>query len=153
MEVLFEVWILSCSRCFPSSSLWQTCRQMVSSWRHQPAVVEQWSRVVAALTSRFEQTHNRLWLNCVWQQLQNTHGEVLMYSCWAVLFLVKCSYSIVLHYPATLCCYNVLRLLQQTFGPSFPHFKVPDGDAALIPAEMDDKQIQQTWFRFLHMFR
>uniref|UniRef100_A0A665XA69 Ral GTPase-activating protein subunit alpha/beta N-terminal domain-containing protein n=1 Tax=Echeneis naucrates TaxID=173247 RepID=A0A665XA69_ECHNA len=52
MAVLFEVWLLSCSRCFPSHSLWQRCRQMLSCWRHQPAVVDQWNRVVAALTSR-----------------------------------------------------------------------------------------------------
>ncbi|KAL3997027.1 hypothetical protein ACER0C_009683 [Sarotherodon galilaeus] len=95
MAVLLEAWLLSCSRCFPSRSLWQTCRQMLSSWRHQPAVVEQWCRVVAALTS---------------------------------------------------------RLLQLTFGPSFPHFKVPEEDAALIPEDMDDKRIPQTWFRFLHLF-
>ncbi|XP_070693597.1 ral GTPase-activating protein subunit beta [Pempheris klunzingeri] len=94
MAVLFEVWLLSCSRCFPSRSLWLTGRQMLSSWRHQPAVVEQWSRVIAALTS---------------------------------------------------------RLLLLTFGPSFPHFKVPDEDAALIPADMDDQRISHTWFRFLHL--
>ncbi|XP_015257954.1 PREDICTED: ral GTPase-activating protein subunit beta-like [Cyprinodon variegatus] len=52
MAVLLEVWLLACSRCFPSRSLWTACRQMVSSCRHQPAVVEQWSRAVAALTSR-----------------------------------------------------------------------------------------------------
>ncbi|MEQ2238813.1 hypothetical protein ILYODFUR_037132, partial [Ilyodon furcidens] len=50
--VLLDVWLLACSRCFPSRSLWQTFRQMFSSWRHQPVVVEQWSRVAAALTSR-----------------------------------------------------------------------------------------------------
>ncbi|XP_071349372.1 ral GTPase-activating protein subunit beta-like isoform X2 [Trachinotus anak] len=95
MAVLFEVWLLSCSRCFPSHSLWQMCRQMLSCWRHQPVVVDQWNRVVAALTS---------------------------------------------------------RLLLLTFGPSFPEFKVPDEDAALIPADLDDDRVPQTWFRFLHMF-
>ncbi|TDH13706.1 hypothetical protein EPR50_G00032890 [Perca flavescens] len=94
MAVLFEVWLLSCSRCFPSHSLWQTARQMLSSWRHQPAVVEQWSRVMAALTS---------------------------------------------------------RLLVLSFGPSFPHLKVPDEDASLVPADMDDQRVPQTWFRFLHL--
>ncbi|XP_039654300.1 ral GTPase-activating protein subunit beta isoform X2 [Perca fluviatilis] len=94
MAVLFEVWLLSCSRCFPSHSLWQTARQMLSSWRHQPAVVEQWSRVMVALTS---------------------------------------------------------RLLVLSFGPSFPHLKVPDEDASLIPADMDDQRVPQTWFRFLHL--
>lgn len=53
MAVLLEVWLLACSRCFPSRVMWQTCRQMLSSCRHQPAVVQQWSRAVAALTSRF----------------------------------------------------------------------------------------------------
>ncbi|XP_070848760.1 ral GTPase-activating protein subunit beta [Chaetodon trifascialis] len=95
MAVLFEVWLLSCSRCFPSRSLWLTGRQMLSRWRHQPAVVEQWNRVITALTS---------------------------------------------------------RLLLLTFGPSFPHFKVPDEDAALIPADMDDERVPHTWFRFLHLF-
>uniref|UniRef100_A0A671UXS3 Rap-GAP domain-containing protein n=1 Tax=Sparus aurata TaxID=8175 RepID=A0A671UXS3_SPAAU len=52
MVVLFEMWLLSCSRCFPSRSLWLTGRQMLSSWRHQPVVVEQWCRVNTALTSR-----------------------------------------------------------------------------------------------------
>ncbi|XP_038552371.1 ral GTPase-activating protein subunit beta isoform X2 [Micropterus salmoides] len=94
MAVLFEVWLLSCSRCFPSRCLWQTGRQMLSSWRHQPAVVEQWSRVIAALTS---------------------------------------------------------RLLLLTFGPSFPPFKIPDEDAALIPADMDEERVPHTWFRFLHL--
>ncbi|MEQ2188871.1 hypothetical protein GOODEAATRI_019433 [Goodea atripinnis] len=40
--VLLDVWLLACSRCFPSRSLWQTFRQMFSSWRHQPVVVEHW---------------------------------------------------------------------------------------------------------------
>ncbi|MEQ2277538.1 hypothetical protein XENORESO_004147, partial [Xenotaenia resolanae] len=93
--VLLDVWLLACSRCFPSRSLWQTFRQMFSSWRHQPVVVEQWSRVAAALTS---------------------------------------------------------RLLPQMFGPSFPHFKVPDEDSALVPANMEDERVSHTWFKFLHMF-
>lgn len=52
LAVLLEVWLLACSRCFPSRLLWQTFSQMFHSWRHQPAVVEQWSRVTAGLTSR-----------------------------------------------------------------------------------------------------
>uniref|UniRef100_A0A7N6B8Q5 Rap-GAP domain-containing protein n=1 Tax=Anabas testudineus TaxID=64144 RepID=A0A7N6B8Q5_ANATE len=95
MEVLLEVWLLSCARCFPSRCLWQTCGQALSGWRHQPVVVEQWSRVVAALTS---------------------------------------------------------RLLLLSFGPSFPRLKVPDVDAALIPADLDDGWVPETWFRILHMF-
>ncbi|KAM6927877.1 ral GTPase-activating protein subunit beta [Xenentodon cancila] len=95
MAVLVEVWLLACSRCFPSRVTWQTCKQMLSSCRHQPAVVQQWSRAAAALTS---------------------------------------------------------RLLPMTFGPFFPPFEVPDEDAALVPADMEDERIPQTWFRFLHIF-
>ncbi|TKS65283.1 Ral GTPase-activating protein subunit beta p170 [Collichthys lucidus] len=92
--VLFEVWLLSCSRCFPSRSLWLKARQMLCSWRREPVVTEQWSRVIAALTS---------------------------------------------------------RLLSVTFGPAFPHFKVPAEDAVLIPADLDDQRVSHTWFRFLHL--
>lgn len=45
------------------------------------------------------------------------------------------------------------RLLRFTYGPSFPPFKVPDEDASLIPPEMDNECVAQTWFRFLHMLR
>ncbi|XP_043946127.1 ral GTPase-activating protein subunit beta isoform X2 [Protopterus annectens] len=92
--VLFEVWFLCCTRCFPSPPYWKTAREMVGNWRHHPAVVEQWSRMICALTS---------------------------------------------------------RLLRFTYGPSFPPFKVPDEDASLIPAEMSNDCVAQTWFRFLHM--
>lgn len=43
------------------------------------------------------------------------------------------------------------RLLRFTHGPSFPPFKVPDEDANLIPVEMDNDCVAQTWYRFLHM--
>ncbi|ELW69639.1 Ral GTPase-activating protein subunit beta [Tupaia chinensis] len=92
--VLFEVWLLACTRCFPTPPYWKTAKEMVANWRHHPAVVEQWSKVICALTS---------------------------------------------------------RLLRFTYGPSFPPFKVPDEDASLIPPEMDNECVAQTWFRFLHM--
>ncbi|XP_036039085.1 ral GTPase-activating protein subunit beta isoform X8 [Onychomys torridus] len=92
--VLFEVWLLACTRCFPTPPYWKTAKEMVANWRHHPAVVEQWSKVICALTS---------------------------------------------------------RLLRFTYGPSFPPFKVPDEDANLIPPEMDNECVAQTWFRFLHM--
>uniref|UniRef100_A0A8C4Y9T0 Ral GTPase activating protein non-catalytic subunit beta n=1 Tax=Gopherus evgoodei TaxID=1825980 RepID=A0A8C4Y9T0_9SAUR len=92
--VLFEVWLLACTRCFPTPPYWKTAKEMVANWRHHPAVVEQWSKVICALTS---------------------------------------------------------RLLRFTYGPSFPPFKIPDEDASLIPPEMDNECIAQTWFRFLHM--
>uniref|UniRef100_A0A3B4CJR6 Ral GTPase-activating protein subunit beta n=1 Tax=Pygocentrus nattereri TaxID=42514 RepID=A0A3B4CJR6_PYGNA len=94
ISVLFEVWFLACTRCFPTPPYWKTAREMLANWRHHPPVVEQWSKVIAALTS---------------------------------------------------------RLLRFTYGPSFPPFKVPDEDASLIPAEMDNDCVAQTWYRFLHM--
>uniref|UniRef100_A0A674DCI8 Ral GTPase-activating protein subunit beta-like n=1 Tax=Salmo trutta TaxID=8032 RepID=A0A674DCI8_SALTR len=94
MAVLFEVWLLACARCFPTPPYWKTAQEMLANWRHHPPVVEQWSRVACALTS---------------------------------------------------------RLLRFTHGPSFPPFKVPDEDANLIPVEMDNDCVAQTWFRFLHM--
>uniref|UniRef100_A0A8C5DLC2 Ral GTPase-activating protein subunit beta n=1 Tax=Gouania willdenowi TaxID=441366 RepID=A0A8C5DLC2_GOUWI len=94
MAVLFEVWLLACARCFPTPPYWKTAREMLANWRHHPPVVEQWSRVVCALTS---------------------------------------------------------RLLRFSHGPAFPPFKVPDEDAILIPLEMDNDCVAQTWYRFLHM--
>uniref|UniRef100_A0A8D0ASA5 Ral GTPase-activating protein subunit beta n=1 Tax=Sander lucioperca TaxID=283035 RepID=A0A8D0ASA5_SANLU len=89
MAVLFEVWLLACTRCFPTPPYWKTAREMLANWRHHPPVVEQWSRVACALTS---------------------------------------------------------RLLRFTHGPSFPPFKVPDEDASLIPLEMDNDCVAQTWY-------
>uniref|UniRef100_A0A9J7YLI4 Ral GTPase-activating protein subunit beta n=1 Tax=Cyprinus carpio carpio TaxID=630221 RepID=A0A9J7YLI4_CYPCA len=94
ISVLFEVWFLACTRCFPTPPYWKTAREMLANWRHHPPVVEQWSKVIAALTS---------------------------------------------------------RLLRFMYGPSFPPFKVPEEDAGLIPAEMDNDCVSQTWYRFLHM--
>ncbi|KAJ8369641.1 hypothetical protein SKAU_G00096690 [Synaphobranchus kaupii] len=94
VSVLLEVWLLACARCFPSPPYWKTAREMLANWRHHSPVVEQWSKVISALTS---------------------------------------------------------RLLRFTYGPSFPRFKVPDEDANLIPADMDNDCVAQTWFRFLHM--
>lgn len=45
------------------------------------------------------------------------------------------------------------RLLRFMYGPSFPPFKVPEEDSSLIPAEMDNDCVAQTWYRFLHMLR
>lgn len=54
VAVLFEVWLLACARCFPTPPYWKTSREMLANWRHHPPVVEQWSRVACALTSRWE---------------------------------------------------------------------------------------------------
>lgn len=60
-------------------------------------------------------------------------------------------------YESLMCCcffgFFVCRLLRFTYGPSFPPFKVPDEDANLIPTEMDNDCVAQTWYRFLHMLR
>uniref|UniRef100_A0A673G8H6 Ral GTPase-activating protein subunit beta n=1 Tax=Sinocyclocheilus rhinocerous TaxID=307959 RepID=A0A673G8H6_9TELE len=89
ISVLFEVWFLACTRCFPTPPYWKTAREMLANWRHHPPVVEQWSKVIAALTSRY------------------------------YLYISP--------------------------------FKVPEEDASLIPAEMDNDCVAQTWYRFLHM--
>ncbi|XP_061542913.1 ral GTPase-activating protein subunit beta-like isoform X2 [Phycodurus eques] len=52
VEVLFQVSLVSCARCFPPRSFWLSWRQMMTAWRFQPAVLDQWTRVVSALTSR-----------------------------------------------------------------------------------------------------
>ncbi|XP_075869463.1 ral GTPase-activating protein subunit beta [Nelusetta ayraudi] len=45
------------------------------------------------------------------------------------------------------------RLLLLTFSPTFPSFKVPQEDAALVPADLDHQRVPHTWFRFLHLLR
>jgi len=52
LNVLFDVWILSCARCFPAPSLWKTLQDMCSSWRHHDALIAQWHRVNVAFTTR-----------------------------------------------------------------------------------------------------
>ncbi|XP_013113651.1 ral GTPase-activating protein subunit beta isoform X13 [Stomoxys calcitrans] len=52
LQVLFEVWLLSCVRCFPSPSLWKTLQESCAMWRHRVALVDQWNRVSLALTAR-----------------------------------------------------------------------------------------------------
>ncbi|XP_058125156.1 ral GTPase-activating protein subunit beta isoform X3 [Anopheles coustani] len=52
LSVLFEVWLLACSRCFPSPSLWKTFQESCAAWRHRMALVEQWNRVNLVLTAK-----------------------------------------------------------------------------------------------------
>ncbi|XP_064490063.1 ral GTPase-activating protein subunit beta-like isoform X2 [Ornithodoros turicata] len=52
LTVLFEVWLLSCQRCFPSPNLWKTLRELCCTWRHRAALVVQWNRVNLLLTAR-----------------------------------------------------------------------------------------------------
>lgn len=94
LSVLFEVWIISCVKCFPSPSLWKTFQESCSNWRHRMALVEQWNRVNLALTA---------------------------------------------------------RLLEFMYGPSFPELKIPDEDNLLIPLEMTNDCVAQSWYRFLRI--
>ena len=55
MQTLFEVWILACNFCFPTPSFWKTFQILFVNWRHHPPVVEWWSKITAALTSRYDQ--------------------------------------------------------------------------------------------------
>ncbi|CRL00726.1 CLUMA_CG013983, isoform A [Clunio marinus] len=43
------------------------------------------------------------------------------------------------------------RLLDFTYGSSFPELKIPDEDNQLIPQEMTNDCIAQSWYRFLRM--
>ncbi|XP_018330220.1 ral GTPase-activating protein subunit beta isoform X2 [Agrilus planipennis] len=91
LSVLFEVWLIACSRCFPTPPLWKTLRECCLNWRHRVALVEQWNRVNLALTS---------------------------------------------------------KVLAFMYGPNFPDFKVGEDD--LIPPDMNNDCIVQSWYRFLN---
>ncbi|XP_036328029.1 ral GTPase-activating protein subunit beta isoform X4 [Rhagoletis pomonella] len=41
------------------------------------------------------------------------------------------------------------RLLEFTYGPAFPELKISEEDAQLIPADMSNDCVAQTWYRFL----
>ncbi|XP_013391687.1 ral GTPase-activating protein subunit beta isoform X2 [Lingula anatina] len=51
LSVLFEIWLQSCLKCFPSPSLWKTFRDMCLNWRHHEVLVVQWHRINSLLTS------------------------------------------------------------------------------------------------------
>ncbi|CAG0896200.1 unnamed protein product [Cyprideis torosa] len=52
LSVLFEIWLVACSKCYPSPSTWKTFCEVTLRWRHRIPLVQQWNRVCAALTSR-----------------------------------------------------------------------------------------------------
>ncbi|XP_072384831.1 ral GTPase-activating protein subunit beta isoform X2 [Diabrotica undecimpunctata] len=52
LSVLFEIWLIACSQCFPSPPLWKTLKESCMNWRHRVALIEQWNRVNLALTSK-----------------------------------------------------------------------------------------------------
>jgi hypothetical protein len=55
VSVLFEIWLIACCRCFPSPSYWKTFQQLCISWRHRPALIDQWNKINYSLTSRLVQ--------------------------------------------------------------------------------------------------
>ncbi len=52
LSVLFEMWLLACTKYFPSPPLWKTFRDMCANWRHHEALVIQWYRVNVALSAK-----------------------------------------------------------------------------------------------------
>jgi hypothetical protein len=52
VATLFEIWLIACSRVFPSASLWKTFQEFCSNWRHHISLVVEWNRVCFALTNR-----------------------------------------------------------------------------------------------------
>ncbi|KAG1663347.1 Ral GTPase-activating protein subunit beta [Nymphon striatum] len=94
LGVLFEIWLISCGRCFPSPPLWKTFREMSCKWRHRVVLIDQWNRVNIVLTS---------------------------------------------------------RILSFMFGQNFPELKCGEEDFTLVPADMSNDCVSQTWFRFLHL--
>ncbi|XP_012866160.1 PREDICTED: ral GTPase-activating protein subunit beta [Dipodomys ordii] len=84
-------------------------------------------------------------------------SSIMARETWEVLLLFLLQINDILLAPPTVQEMDLVvfirfsRLLRFTYGPSFPPFKVPDEDASLIPPEMDNECVAQTWFRFLHM--
>ncbi|CAL4068438.1 unnamed protein product, partial [Meganyctiphanes norvegica] len=52
LSVLFETWLLACSRCFPPPPLWNALRESCQRWRHRSGLIDQWNRTNFALTAK-----------------------------------------------------------------------------------------------------
>jgi hypothetical protein len=52
VATLFEIWLIACTRAFPSPSLWKTFQELCAHWRHHISLVVEWNRVCYALTNR-----------------------------------------------------------------------------------------------------
>ncbi|KAK3862467.1 hypothetical protein Pcinc_031674 [Petrolisthes cinctipes] len=52
LSVLFETWLLACSRCFPPPPLWNALRESCQRWRHRAGLIDQWNRINFALTRK-----------------------------------------------------------------------------------------------------
>ena len=55
INVLFEIWIISCYRHFPNPSFWKTFYHLCCSWRHQPSLIDQRSQSCLIFTQRLLQ--------------------------------------------------------------------------------------------------
>lgn len=52
VKSLFEIWLISCQRYFPSPSFWKTFHELCLKIRHRSPVIDHWSIIVLALTQR-----------------------------------------------------------------------------------------------------
>lgn len=50
VSVLFDAWLRACVDCFPTPNLWKSLRELCCKWRHHHSLVEQWSKLMYALT-------------------------------------------------------------------------------------------------------
>ena len=56
VKTLFETWIVSCSKCFPTPTFWKTLSQFVQGWLHHMPVLDWWARFTLVLGDRVIQT-------------------------------------------------------------------------------------------------
>lgn len=52
VKSLFEIWLISCHRCFPSPPFWKTFHELCLRTRHRTPVIDTWSSVCLSLTQR-----------------------------------------------------------------------------------------------------
>ena len=56
IKTLFETWIVSCAKCFPTPTFWKTLSQFVQGWLHHMPVLDWWARFTLVLGDRVIQT-------------------------------------------------------------------------------------------------
>lgn len=56
IRTVFEVWLIACSKSFPTPTFWKTLSDFVQGWRHHYHVVDWWSRFTAVLAERVIRT-------------------------------------------------------------------------------------------------
>ena len=55
-KALFETWIVSCAKSFPTPTFWKTLSQFVQGWLHHMPVLDWWARFTLVLGDRVIQT-------------------------------------------------------------------------------------------------